>query len=371
MLVGKALAKQASDEPQGGGSSPGVSRSISPTGKIETGHSDAKPGTGQSSTDQKAPGASSATNLETSHSIGNGKTAGEKGGLSGKLDGMSQFAKEHPYAAAAGADGLLGGALGMAAGGPRVAAQVAALRAAVSPIGVALARHDHPVLGAILGTAPSAVIGHHSKEASQGPGALPESNASQPTGQPAGGKPADAAMVSTADKVRSLTQKQINAPRERDTAGLISQGMNTGDTTAQNAFTHHGGAKTAASIPTPLKPGSFGDKVKEFGRSVKDIYTGSSKKIRDLEEAAKTPGALGESTKKNLLDPAKSEARKKQVGAIAGTGLALAGAGAAGHHALKDKGEHKEASAPTEQDLSIKTASAEELLRKLKEQVSA
>lgn len=283
MLVGKALAKQASDESQGGGSSPGVSRSISPTGKIETGHSDAKPGTGQSSTNQKAPGASSATNLETCHSIGNGKTA------------------------------------------------------------------------------------------SQGPGALPESNASQPTGQPAGGKPADAAMVSTADKVRALTQKQINAPRERDTAGLISQGMNTGDTTAQNAFTHHGGAKTAADAPGKLH--ALKDGAKAIGSKVKDIFKGegihAKKTIEELRGSAEglperlTKGVEGETKKMNLQN------RAAQGGAVAGTGLALAGAGAAGHHALKDKGEHKEASAPTEQDLSIKTASAEELLRKLKEQVSA
>lgn len=280
IAVGQTLTKKANEDAnQGGGASPGVSRSISPTGKIETGHSNAKPGTGASSTTQTAPGASSATNLETSHSIGNGKTA------------------------------------------------------------------------------------------SEGPGALPESNASQPTGQPAGGKPADASMVSSSEKIKAMTQKQVNAPRERDTAGLISQGMNTGDTAAQNAFTHHGGAKTASTVPTPLRPGTLGDKLKGAGRAVKDLFTGSSDKIRKLEEATKTPGALSDSTKKNLLDPAKSEARKKQIGAIAGTGAAAIGAGAGIHHALKDKGSDKEASMA--EDLSIKTASAEELLRKLQEQVSA
>lgn len=401
IVVGQALAKQASEDGnQGGGVSPGVSRSISPTGKIETGHSNAKPGTGQSSTSQTAPGASSATNLETSRAIGNGKTA------------------------------------------------------------------------------------------SQGPGALPESNASQPTGQPAGGKPADAAMVSTVDKIRAMTQKQVNAPRERDTAGLISQGMNTGDTTAQNAFTHHGGAKTAddttvrdlgllSAIPGAAV-GALGGGITHGGKgalagallggtatglsgawearkgrgdkgdpsSIETLYRSpqyllarhmaqnahdktaadAPGKLQALKDGAKAVGGkvkdfvgrLGNArmgdvlegeglhsaesigVRQKALDASKakfgdkarplteSEAHldrmhgaaadkikkmktENRAGQVLGIG-GLAAATAAGGVGAKKVHEHlsnKEASALTDHDLSIKTASAEELLRKLKEQASA
>ena len=248
-----ALIKNAEDN------SPGVSQAITPPGLPEDlGHSNAKPGLGRSSlTAKPEPGAAPAS-LETSHAIGN-KTAEEEGAEKKKplAERLSDFAKKHPYQASAIVDGSIGAAIGLAAGGPQLAIGSGAMRGASGVLGAALGKSGHPVLG-ILGTVPGALIGHHarkaeeeSKQASAGGGALPESNASQPAGHPIGGKPKGPThLVASNQAAINATSKDTYAPREKDMKGLISQPMNGNDKALQVAFKNHDGAKTAGFANT-------------------------------------------------------------------------------------------------------------------------
>lgn len=278
VTIASQLRKMASEQTPGG-DSPGVSRTISPKSTIPEHFSNAsiRPGTGKSSTTAKPePGAAPAS-LETSHAIGNGKTA------------------------------------------------------------------------------------------SSGAAGLPESNASQPAGMPIGGKPKGPThLVASNEAARNATSKDTYAPREKEMAGLLSQRMNANDTALQTSFVHHDGAKTAEA----------GAAAKGILQRLKD---GGTKAWGKYTSALKGEARVSKSDLKALADVgptgariAKREGRKNtaaQAGAIGGTAAAAVGAGAAARAAYKKiKGE--EGGEKSASDLSIKTASAQELLLRLQQEIA-
>ncbi len=95
------------------------------------------------------------------------------------------------------------------------------------------------------------------KQASTGPGAVPESNATKADGNPAGGKPkGPTGLVASNQAAIDATSKDTYEPRKGEVAAFLRHAkMNEGDQTGQAAFKHIDGLKTAAWIkggtPTP------------------------------------------------------------------------------------------------------------------------
>lgn len=90
------------------------------------------------------------------------------------------------------------------------------------------------------------------KEASTGPGAIPESNATKGDGNPAGGKPkGPSQLVASSKAIIDATSKDTYEPRKGEVAAFLKlehAKMNEGDQTGQVAFKNTDGLKTAAWI---------------------------------------------------------------------------------------------------------------------------
>lgn len=186
------------------------------------------------------------------------------------------------------------------------------------------------------GAAPASLETSHAKSASEGGGAIPESNASQPDGQPAGGKPKGPLhLLASNEAARSITPKDTYAPREQEMAGLLSQGMNDNDNALQLAFKHHEGAKTAA-VPDGAQARAFGGKVRELGEKAKDFLKEQAGKVvpskHNIEEhrrAALGYAAAGNEMRRDIHAARASRLDLQRKG-VQAAGVATAGLGAAG-----------------------------------------